>query len=154
MYSFSNLEPVHCFMSGSNCCFLTCIQVSQEARKAVWYSHFFQNFPQFTVIHSVKGFSIVNEAEVDVFLEFPCFMIQWMLAIWSLVPLLFLNPACTSRSSWFTYSWSLAWRILSFTLLGAKWVQLSSSLSFICHCPSLGLEWKLTFSSRVFFMCF
>ena len=74
MYSFSNLEPVHCSMSGSNCCFLTCIQVSQEARKAVWYSHFFQNFPQFTVIHSVKGFSIVNEAEADVFLEFSCFL--------------------------------------------------------------------------------
>jgi len=44
-------------------------------------------------------------------------MIQWMLAIWSLVPLPFLNPACTSGSSWFTYSWSLAWRILSITLL-------------------------------------
>ena len=74
-------------------------------------------------------------------------MIQWMLAIWSLVPLPFLNPAFTSRSSWFTYCWSLTWRILSITLLDAKWVQLSSSLSFLWHCPSLGLEWKLTFSS-------
>ena len=61
--------------------------------------------------HTVKGFNIVSEAEVDVFPEIPCFsMIQRMLAIWSLVPLHFLNPACTSGSSWFTYCWSLAWR--------------------------------------------
>ena len=52
---------------------LTCIQVSQEAAKVVWYSCLFQNFPQLVVIHAVKGFSIVSEAEVDVFLEFPCF---------------------------------------------------------------------------------
>ena len=62
-------------MSGSNCCFLTCIWVSQEAGKVVWYYHFFKNFPQFVVIHTVKGFSIVNEGEVDFFVcvEFPCF---------------------------------------------------------------------------------
>ena len=73
MYSFPNSEPVHCSMSGSNCCFLTCIQVSQEACKVIWYSHLFKNFPQFIVIHTVKGFSEVNDAEIDVFLEFPCF---------------------------------------------------------------------------------
>ena len=73
-YSFPNLEPVHCFMSGSNCCFLTCIQISQEAGKVVSYSHVFKNFPQFFVIHTVKGFSIVNEAVIDFFfLEFSCF---------------------------------------------------------------------------------
>ena len=62
-------------MSSSNwhSCFLTCIQISQEARKAVWYSHLFKNFPQFIVIHTVKGFGIVNKAEVDVFLELSCF---------------------------------------------------------------------------------
>ena len=60
-------------MSSSNCCFLTYIQVSQEAGKVVWYSHLFQNFPQFIVIHTVKGFGIVNKAEVDVFLELSCF---------------------------------------------------------------------------------
>ena len=59
MYSFSYLEPVCCSMSSSNCCFLTCIQVSQEAGQVVWYSHLFQNFPQFLVIHTVKGFGIV-----------------------------------------------------------------------------------------------
>ena len=104
----------------SNCCFLTCKQISQEAGNVVWYSHLFKNFPQFVVLCTVKGFGVVNKAEVDVFLDvfFSFFsMIQWMLAIWSLVPLPFLNPAWTSGSSWFTYCWSLAWGILSITLL-------------------------------------
>ena len=61
------------FRSGSNCCFLTCIQVLQEAGQVVWYSHLLKNLPQFVVIHTVRGFSIVSEAEVDVFLEFSCF---------------------------------------------------------------------------------
>ena len=72
-YSFSYLEPVSCSMSSSNCCFLTCIQVSQEAGQVVCYSHLFQNFPQFTVIHTVKGIDIVNKAEIDVSLERSCF---------------------------------------------------------------------------------
>ena len=91
-------------------------QISQEAGQGVWYFHLFQNFPQFIVIHTVKGFGIVNKAEVAVFwksLVFP--MIQWMLAIWSLVPLPFLNPAWTFGSSQFMYCSSLAWRILSIT---------------------------------------
>ena len=82
-----------------NCCFLTCIQVSQEPSKVVWYSHLFKNFPQFVVIYAVKGFSVVNEADIDVLF---CFvlcnslafsMIQQILAVWCLVPLPFLNPA-------------------------------------------------------------
>jgi len=71
MYSLdvllSYLEPVRCSMSSSNCCFLTCIQVSQKAGQVVWYSHLFQNFPQFIMIHTVKGLGIVNKAEIDVF---------------------------------------------------------------------------------------
>ena len=59
-------------MSGSNCCFWTHIHASQQIGKVVWYSHLLKNFPQFVVIHTVKGFSIVNEAEVDVFLELHC----------------------------------------------------------------------------------
>ena len=73
MYSFLNLKPVRCSMSSSNCCFLTCIQISQEAGQVVWYSHFFQNFLEFFVVHAVKGFGIVNKAEIDVFLELSCF---------------------------------------------------------------------------------
>ena len=68
-YSFPDLEPVCCSMANSNCCFLTCIQISQEADQVVWYSHLLKNFPQFVVIHTVKGFGIVSKAEEDVFLE-------------------------------------------------------------------------------------
>ena len=58
-------------MSTSNCCFLIWIQISQEGGKVVWYSHLLKNFPVCCDPH--KGFSIVNEAEADVFLEFSCF---------------------------------------------------------------------------------
>ena len=60
-------------MSSSNSCFLTCMQISQEAGQVVWYSHLLKNFPQFFVIHTVKCFSIINKAEVDVFLELSYF---------------------------------------------------------------------------------
>ena len=72
-------------------------------------------------------------------------MIQWMLAIWSMVPLPFLNPACTSGSSQFIYCWSLTWRILSKSCWHVKWVKLHSNLNILWHWFSLGLEWKLTF---------
>ena len=133
-------------MSSSNCCFLTCIQVSQEEGKVVWYSHLFKNFPQFVVIHTVKGFRVVNEAEVDVFLEFPCFStIQWMLTIWSLVPLPFLNLACTSRSSQFTYCWSLAWRILSMTLLACEMSVVVWYFEHSLSLPFFGIGMKMPF---------
>ena len=60
-------RPVLC------CCFLTCIRISQEVGQVFWYSHLFQNFPQFVVIHTVKDFVIVNKAEIDIFLELSCF---------------------------------------------------------------------------------
>ena len=59
-------------MSNSNCCFLTCIEISQEVGQVIWYSHLFKNFPQ-VVIHTVKGFGVANKAKVDVFLELSCF---------------------------------------------------------------------------------
>ena len=73
MSSFSYLEPVCCSMSSSNCCFLTCIQISQDAGQVVLYSHLLKNFPQFVVFHPVKGFGKVIKAEIDVFLELSCF---------------------------------------------------------------------------------
>ena len=74
-----SLEQVCWSMSSSNCCFLTCIQVSQEAGQVVWYSHLFKNF---VVIYAVKGFGIVNKAEIDVFWNSLAFlMTQWMMAI-------------------------------------------------------------------------
>ena len=127
-------------MSNSNCCFLTCIQVSQEAGQVVWYSHLFQNFPQFTVIHTVKGFGIVNKAEIDVFLELPCFFDdQQVLAICSLVPLPFLKPAWRSGSSQFTYCWSLAWKIHKQDSIFLKWS--AYTLHNLCNYPC---AWQYT----------
>ena len=63
MSSFPNQEPIHCSMSGCNCCFLSCIQVSQEADKVVRYCPLFKNFPQFVVSHTVKGFSLASEGD-------------------------------------------------------------------------------------------
>ena len=63
MYSFSISKQSIFFMSGSNCCLLTCIQVSHETGKVIWYSHLFQNIPQFVVIHTLKVFSFVSEAD-------------------------------------------------------------------------------------------
>ena len=64
-------QPLLCIHSGFWLGFLKKILV--EAGKVIWYSHLFKKFPQFVVIHTVKGFSIVSEAEVAVFLEFSCF---------------------------------------------------------------------------------
>ena len=92
-------------------------------------------FPQFVVINRVKGFGIVNKVEVDGFMELSCFsMIQQMLAIWSLVPLPFLNPAWISGSSWFTYCWSLVWRILTITLLAC---EISATVQLFEHSLAL-----------------
>ena len=73
MYSFLDLEPVYCSMSSSNCCFLTCIQISQEAGKVVWYAHLFKNLLQVVVIHTIRALEMVSKAEVDIFLELFCF---------------------------------------------------------------------------------
>ena len=74
VYYFPDLELVCCSMSSSNCFFLTCIQICQEAGQVVCYSHLFQNFPQFVVIHTAKDFGIVNKEEIDLFLEHSCFI--------------------------------------------------------------------------------
>ena len=71
MYSFPSWEPVCFSISGSNCCFLTSIQVSEESGNVILYSHLLKNLP--VVIYTFKGFGIVNEAEVVVFLEFSSF---------------------------------------------------------------------------------
>ena len=70
--TWSTMEPVCFSMSSSNCCLLTCVCISQEAGQVVWYSHLFQNFPHFVMVHTVKGFGIINKAEVDIFLELSC----------------------------------------------------------------------------------
>ena len=92
-----------------------------EAGQVVWYSHLLKNFPQFIVIHRVKGFGIVNKAEIAVFLDSLAFsMIQQVFAIWSLVPLPFLKPAWTTGSSRFMYCWRLSWKFFSISLLACE----------------------------------
>ena len=91
MYTLSHFFPsfksFNCSVSDSNCRFFTYIQTFQETGKVILYSHFLKNFPQFVVVHTVKGFSIVSEADGNVIWDsLPLSMIQWMLAIWSLVP--------------------------------------------------------------------
>ena len=112
----------------------------------VWYSHLFQNFPQFIVIYTVKGIGIVNKAEIDIFLELFCFFHDPAdVGNLSLVPLPFLKPAWTSGSSWFTFCWSLAWRILSITLLACEMsaiVRYLSILILISICINGGGEGK------------
>ena len=111
-------------MSSSNCCFLSCIQVSQEAGQVVWYFHLFQNFPQFIVAHTVKGFVIVNKAEVDVFLELSCFFddpvdvgnlisgssafSKSSLNIWKFTVHILLKPGLENFEHYFTSVWDVS----------------------------------------------
>ena len=120
-FSYSYLEQVCCSMSSSNCCFLTCIQISQRAGKVVWYSHLLKNFPQFAVIHTVKGFVIVNKAKVDVFLELSCFFSDPLdvgnlisvssafskssLNIWKFTVHVLMKPGLESLEHYFTSVW-------------------------------------------------
>ena len=150
MYYFSYLELVCCSMFSSNCCFLTC-RVSQEADQVVWYSHLFQNFEQFVMIHTVKGFGIVNKAEIDVFFFFfwnslPFSMIHQMLAIWSLVPLPFLKPAWASGISQFMWTW----RILSITLLVCEMSAIVQQLEYSLSLPFFGIGMKTDLMNRCF----
>ena len=120
----------------------------QVSYSCLWYSHPFKNFLQFVVIHTVKVFGIINEAEVDFFLEFPCFCydptdVDNLIFGFSA----FSTSNCTSESSWFTYCWSLSWRILSITMLACEMSAIVQYFEHFWHCPSLGLEWKPTFSS-------
>ena len=112
-------------MSSSNCCFLTCIQISQEAGQVAWYSHHFQNFPQFIVIHTIKAFGIVNKAETDFFLELSCFFddpvdvgnlisgysafSKTSLNIWKFMVHVLLKPGLENFEHYFTSVWDGLW---------------------------------------------
>ena len=120
MYSFPYLEPV-CSMSGSNCWFLTCIQISQGAGKMVWYSNLFKNYALFVRIHTVKGLAVINKAEVDFFLELSCFFSdpadtgnficgssafsKSTLSIWQFTVHIFLKPSLENFEHYFASIW-------------------------------------------------
>ena len=159
-------------MSGSKCCFLTYIQISREAGKVVWYSHLFQIFPQFIVIHTVKGFSIDNEAELDVFLEFSCFFYdptdvgnlisgssafsKSCLNIWNFKVHVLLKPCLENFEHCFASMWDecnfmVVWTFLSIAFLwdwNENWPfpVLYSLLSF----PNLLAYWLQHFHSIIF----
>ena len=143
MYSFSNFELVHCSMFNSNYCPLICIQISQEADKVVWYSYLLKNFP-------VCCDPLSQRLRCSQYTRSRCFfwnsltfsMIQWMLTIWSLVPLPFLHPTWTSGSSWFMYCWSLACRILSISLLACEMSAIVRSFEHSLALPFFGIGMK------------
>ena len=123
-YSFPNVEPVCCSMLVLTVAsWPAYIFLRRQVRCSgiVLVFSFLWKLSTACCNYTVNGFGIVNEAEVYVFLELLCFsMIQWMLAIWSLVPLLFLNSACAWGSSQSLYSWNLTWRILNIKLLACE----------------------------------
>ena len=110
------------------------MQVSKEAGKVVWYSHLFQNFPQFVVIHTVKGFCIVNEAKTDVFLEFSCSLYdptdvgnlisgssafsQTNLNIWEFSIHVLLKPSLKNFEHYFASVWNECNCVIVWTFFG------------------------------------
>ena len=149
-------------MSRSNCCFLTCIQISQEAGQVVWYSHLFQNFPQFIVIHTVKGFGIVNNAEIDVFLELPCFFddpvdvdnsisgsstfSKTSLNIWMFTVHVLLKPGLVKFKHYFTSMWDECnWHSLALPFFG---IRMKTDLFQSCgHCWFFQICWYIECST-------
>ena len=138
MYFFPNLEPFFCSMSSANCCYLTCIQISQEAGKVVWYSHLLKNFPQFVVIHTAKGFGIVNKAEIDVFLELSRFFddpadagnlisgssafSKTSLDIWKFTVHVLLKPGLENFEHYFASMWDECNCVVIWTFFGVAFL--------------------------------
>ena len=159
-------------MSSSNCCFLTCMQISQEAGQVVWYSHLFQNFPEFVVVHTVKGFGIINNSEVGVFLEPSCFFndtadvgnlisgsfafSKTSLNIWKFMVHVLLNPGLDNFEHYFASVWkecdcAVVWAFFGIAFLwdwNEKWPfpVLLPLLGF----PNLLTYWVQHFHSIIF----
>ena len=141
------------------CCFLTCIQISQEAGQVVWYSHLLKNFPKFVVIHTVKSFGVVNKAEVDVCLELSCFFNDPMhvgnlisgssafskssLNIWKFMVHVLLKPSLESFEHYFASVWDecnceVVWAIFGIAFLW-DW---NENWSFPVLWPLLSGQWQ------------
>ena len=153
-------------MSVSNCCFLTCIQISQEAGKVVWCSHLFQNFPHFVMIHTVKGIGIVNKAEVDVFLELYCFFddptdvgnlisspsafSKSSLNFWKFMVHILLKPGLENLEHYFASVWdecncAVLWTFFGITFL---WDWNETDLFQSCsHCWVFQICWRIECST-------
>ena len=161
-------------MSSSNCCFLTCIQIYQKAGQVVWYSHLLKNFPQFVVIHTVKGFGIVNKSEIDVFLELSCFFhdpadvgnlisgssafSKTCLNIWTFTVHVLLKPGLENFEHYFSSMWddcncAVVWDSLALPFFG---IGMNTDLfqSFSSgHCWVFQISWPIecsTFTASCF----
>ena len=150
-------------MSSSNCCFLTCIQVSEEAGQVVWYSHLFKNFPQFVMIHKVKGFSVVSEA--DVFLEFSCFFYdpadagnlisgsstfsKSSLNIWKFLVHVLLKPGLENFEHYFAIMWDECNCVVVWTFFGTAFLwDCKTDLFQSCgHCWVFQICWHIECST-------
>ena len=143
-------------MSSCNCCFLTCIQISQEAGQVVWYLHLSQNFPQFIVIHTVKGFGIVNKAEVDVSLELSCFFYdptdvgnlisgpslfsEYNLNTWKFSVHVLLKPGLENFEHFFASVWDECSCVVVWTFFG---IGMKTDLFQSCdHCWAFQICWR------------
>ena len=153
-------------MSGSNYCFLTSIQVSQETGKVVWYSHLLKNFPQFFMIPTIEDFSVVNEAEVDIFLELSCFLHDPMnlgnlisgssaslkptLYIWKFSVHVLLKPSLKDfeynfASTWYEQNCSVIW---TFSGIAFLWDWNENYLFQSCgHCWVFPICWHIEWST-------
>ena len=153
-------------MSSSNCCFLTCKQVSQEAGLVVWNSHLLQNFPQFIVIHRVEAFDVVIKAEIDVFLELSCFFddpvdihnliscssafSKTSLNIWKSSVHILLKPVLENFEHYFTSVWdecncAVVWAFFGIALL-RDWNE--NGLFQSCgHCSVFHICWHIECST-------
>ena len=153
-------------MSSSNSCFLTCIQISQEAGQVVWYFHLFKNFPQFVVIHTFKGFGIVCKEEVNVFLELSCFFSDPVdvgnlisgssafsksrLNIWKFSVHILLKPGLQNFEHYFASTWNefncvVVWAFFGIAFL---WDWNETDLSQSCgHCWVFQICWHIECST-------
>ena len=167
MYPFPNLEPVCCSMSSSNCCFRNQMHISQEACQVVWYSHLFQNFPQFVVIHTVKGFDIVNKAEIDVFLKLSNFFddtanvgnlisgssafSKSSLNIWKFTVHVLLKPVLENFEHYFSSVWDecncvVVWAFFGIAFL-SDWIENWSFFQSCGHCWVFQICWHIECST-------
>ena len=158
-------------MSSSNCCFPTCIQISQEASQVVWYSPLFQNFPQFIVTHTVKGFGIVNK-EIDTFLELSRFFndstglgnlisgssafSQTSLNIWKFTVHVLLKPGLENFEDYFISMWDKCNCVVVWAFFGIAFLwNWNAKLPFpvlwpLLNFPNLLAYWVQHFHSIIF----
>ena len=153
-------------MSTSNCCFLICIQISQEASQVVWNSHLLKNFPQFVVIHTIKCFGIVNKAGIEVFLELSCFFndptnvgnliscfsafSKSSLNIWNFTVYVLLKPGLENFERYFASLWDECNRVVVWTFFGITflWDWMKTDLFQSCgHCWVSQICWHIECST-------